>query len=67
MPEAVRELGINRKQVSGTVRCRSRIYLEMANCLDRAFVEAEDTWDWTAEQTKERAHQTKVEQILPAA
>ena len=42
--EAVRKLGISRKQLSGIVNCRSGISSEMAIRLDKAFGGGADAW-----------------------
>ena len=42
--EAARKLGVNRKQLSDIVNCRSGISPEMAIHLDKAFGGGAETW-----------------------
>ena len=69
--EAVRKLGISRKQLSDIVNCRSGISPEMAIRLDKAFGGGADTWNrlqatYDLAQAMKTANQIKVENLSQA-
>lgn len=68
--EAVRKLGISRKQLSDIVNCRSGISPEMAIRLDKAFGGGAETWyrlqsAYELAQAMKKADQIKVERLTP--
>ena len=69
--EAACKLGINRKQLSDIVNCRSGISPEMAIRLDKAFGGGADTWyrlqaTYVLAQAMKIANQIKVENLSQA-
>ena len=66
--EAARKLGINHKQLSNIVNCRSGISPEMAIRLDKTFGSGADTWyrlqaTYNLVQAMKTENQIKVENL----
>ena len=70
--EAVKRLGVSRKQLSDIVNCHAGISPEMAIRLDKAFGTGADMWlrlqaTYDLAQAMKHADEIKVERLLPAA
>ena len=70
--EAVKRLGVSRKQLSDIVNGRAGLSPEMAIRLDKAFGGGAETWyrlqaAYDLAQAMKRANEIKVERLSPAA